>query len=205
MKGLSVLAVAAAAAMGIGSLTLTARADVIQERQVGFRLPMSATYGMRFYLNVLPAHMPVNYTELSDNENVGERLFEQFLLFPTDVGQTFTVSAATDPEFAAAEARLMDGENNAVFWGAIGTTVIDGQPIPARRTGGLSEFEMLYLNEGPRVDLAGYDLSAIHLRVDSTTAGTLIFEGTLVPEPGAALVVLVAGAWGVMRRRTARQ
>lgn len=184
---------------------LPARADVILEVPRGIRRYIDETYGTRLFLNVLPAHMPVDFLELGAAENKDERLFEQFLLFPSDIGKTFTVTAETDPGFAAAVARLTDGLNNAVFVGDMGIRLIDGQEVPREGRGGLSEHELLFLNQGDRVDLAGYEITAIHMRLEAQGETTLIFEGTVIPEPAAGLGLLIAGTCALRRPRRPHQ
>lgn len=127
-------------------------------------------------------------------------LFEDITITSADVGQRFTVTEATDPDFNDFVALLTDGPNN--------TIGINGQGFSSR-----------VFNGNP--DLLGNTISSISIQLNSlifntsisqnggivTTEylfnGTLIVEGQpvdqpsqTVPEPTAGLSLLLFGAVG---------
>lgn len=148
----------------------------------------------------------------------GARLFD-LILSESDVGNTYTVSSGTDFDDAVAMlTNGIDDEFNATFF-----------IIPFTGTGwGLEGTESCFLlfsdsSDPSRVDFSGYNINSMSFTLNSITfdtpgrdlnengiwtdfdiAGSVTFDGTVVPVPGSVLLgVLGLTAAGVKLRKYA--
>ncbi len=84
-----------------------------------------------------------------------ETLFARQSFTLADIGQTVTITPATDPNFKAFTSMLTDGTNEIMtFW---------FDPAPAVNESGQDWYESYVVwgsNTDPRVDLHGYDITA---------------------------------------------
>ncbi|MBC8096064.1 MAG: PEP-CTERM sorting domain-containing protein [Akkermansiaceae bacterium] len=146
-------------------------------------------------------NMQLGYVTDIVNFTVGATLFDQFTLTPSDVGKTFSLTAQSDPEFGAFVQRLTNGRNDMIAF--------------ADSFGGLSgQNESLFFSQriagSNGIDLRGFQIGSIALRVDSLTIASpgsnpngdgnwtdVFFEGTItvhaVPEPSSGALIGVAG------------
>jgi hypothetical protein len=138
-------------------------------------------------------------------------LFEDITITSADVGQRFTVTEATDPDFNDFVALLTDGPPNII------ALSVRGNGVP--QSGSILGFGSGVFGGNP--DLLGNTISSISIQVDSlifntsvsqnggevitnySFDNTLIIEGqpvdqplTTVPEPTAGLSLLLFGAVG---------
>jgi hypothetical protein len=158
----------------------------------------------------------------SDPIDMDKVLFNGIVWTESEIGKSYSVTADTDPEFLEMAALLANGEDNAV---AIGFVTRAKDALTQRRFSALPEGYFLSIPGG--VDFDGYSLTRISQRLDALTIGgdvtpiptfpefhgpqfsgqiTLTFEGTPVPEPASAGLMLLgfAGALQVRGRRATR-
>ena len=129
---------------------------------------------------------------------------------PADAGRTVTLTPASGGDFGRLTGRLTDGTRHVIFfeW-----STPDGG-------GGLGAFEPAIIwgdVNDPRIDLAGYQVDSLSLRVDRLSftqqggrtdisgAFTLSAEGRAIPEPAAGLTALLPTGAGLLRRRRRSQ
>jgi hypothetical protein len=156
-----------------------------------------------------------------DTSTEAAGLFDSYSFSPADVGRTFVITQAEDPDFNNAVSWLTDGVSEEVSY--------DVMTYPEGGGGGqiLSEANMFSpLPVGANgIDLAGFNIDNFTLRIDQVilnspgmdpnsdgnwtdvyVAAVLLVNGTPVPEPGSvALAALALGcAWLGARRTAAR-
>lgn len=130
------------------------------------------------------------------------RIFDDIKLSADKVGTTFTVTRENDPHFDYFASRLTDGSNDHIY----AIELVTGATGWREEAGSWRESSFLWLTDGH--DLAGYDLTAVNMHLDSLTASggsffgfvTFSFEGTPVPEP-TCLGVFATATFGLLRRR----
>jgi hypothetical protein len=206
IKGLSI------ATTGAALLTLEiggAQAAILGTRNFsGDGSNYGISTGVRFDLRISP--------NILERPSRGPRatlapLFEDITITSADVGQRFTVTEATDPDFNDFVALLTDGPNNIIALG------VRGNGVP--RSGSILGFGTGVFNGNP--DLLGNTISSISIQLNSlifntsvsqngdevitnySYDNTLIIEGQpvdqpsqTVPEPTAGLSLLLFGAVG---------
>ncbi len=155
-------------------------------------------------------------------------VFRNFQLRNANVGQTFVANSTSATQFDALFARLTDGVDGGRMRIGYSSTRDNGQagagwPYPDSR-------ESYFFSGAPNVDLAGFDVIELRMRVDqlnvrmATGVNTMIHTGqvtfeievqqnplfrlngpgttpTPIPEPASAVVLMTSAGWGILRRR----
>jgi hypothetical protein len=149
------------------------------------------------------------------------QLFETYNFTPADVGSTFILTSANDPDFATFEQMITNGVNDSFGdWvdnlpsaGGLGTTSPETNLFaPGTHSFGPGNFTSIGQLSGP--DFAGYDITQVVLTINSfsLTSGSGFYSAdfrataTIVaaPEPGCTgLLVFGTTALGLVRRRRA--
>ena len=149
------------------------------------------------------------------------QLFETYNFTPADVGSTFILTSANDPDFATFEQMITNGVNDSFgYWvdnlpsaGGLGTTSPETNLFgPGTHSFGPGNFTSIGQLSGP--DFAGYDITQVILTINSFTLSSgggsysvdLRATATIVaaPEPGCAgLLLFGATTLGFARRRKA--
>lgn len=185
--------------IGSGTLfiagTCAARADIIATHT-------DFSAGMNNTASTFRVHLGLGF------EDPTSTIFDNILLSASDVGKTFVVSAANDPNYNAFVAGLTDGNDTYVDY------ELSFNNFNSIASGVSSEKKLFFapLPPGNGIDLQGYSLDSIDLRIDSVTIDPtdfaiqttiLIDPISTAPEPSAAALALVAGSgalWRVRRR-----
>ena len=152
------------------------------------------------------------------------QLAEHLTITPADVGTTFTINAASDPDFATWVQTITNGSDNGFGYNIDNLPMAGGQGVAwteanlfaaGTRAFGPGSFTSIGQLTGP--DFAGYEVVALTLRIDSFDLSSgwggnnHNFRATAtivaVPEPGtfaclATGAALLCGSV-VMRRRRA--
>ncbi|MFL6543388.1 MAG: hypothetical protein ACJ8I9_09480 [Chthoniobacterales bacterium] len=152
------------------------------------------------------------------------QLGDYLTITPADVGTTFTITAATDPDFIVFRDMITNGVDNNFGYsvddlptaGSMGIGWTEGNLFaPGTHSFGPGNFSSIGQIAGP--DFAGYDITAFTLTINSFTLSsgggfnsydfraTATIVGAPVPEPSLGALLLSGGAllwWRSHMRRS---
>jgi hypothetical protein len=150
---------------------------------------------------------PIEYLSPS-SVSLSGRIFTGFSFTTSDVGKTVTITPANDSNFNAFTSLLTDGisEDYVTFWFI---------PSPAQNESGQGWHEPMVAwgnDADPRIDLHGSTIASYSLTLNSLTVQngptTSTFNAQItftasdsVPEPSSAMMLPVAAAGMIVRRR----
>ncbi len=143
-----------------------------------------------------------SYVSLAIPDANGPAIFEDIYISTAAVGQTFTVSAANDPDFSDFVAAITDGVDQTI------TVYQLRGPGLSGGGGGIQALESSVQRFGSagNPDLAGFNISSISMRINDFTTGeddrvkaTFFFEGAeQVPTPSSFAALVGMGLMGLI-------
>ena len=122
----------------------------------------------------------------------GSELFEDTIIAPSDVGQTFTASSANDGDFVGFVELITNGEINSIWW------YTDGWSLGSEE---LTYFSGVGTNG---IDLEGFLIQEVRMTINAFPSDGVHVDVTYeiigIPEP-ATLSLLAIGGLVIIRRR----